>query len=211
MSYSKIFYQELGAKMVARLPSGFKFHRSTLEWKKRVGNGYDVIQILGNSKWSPVVNIYLSFGKRFDDVAKLEKLMGLKSFRTHIQVTTAIRSKVPTFPYLGPSAWTIDIENPPESLEKEMLNIIEGLGFPFFDRFGSVEEARNELEKEKSTWCNTSHWMQLFHLDAALSEVDRFVEWSRKLEPFQKDLADKYVAKFRSLVTETEGGKHVHL
>lgn len=199
MSNSKKFYRGLGGRIIEKLPSGYKFFRSALEWRKRVDNSYNIIAIHGNNTYSPHVGISFSFGKKYDDIEIIEKLMGCKYFRTHIQVGTSVLSNKPQFPYLGPSYWNINIENPPENLEVEIMWLIEGLGFPFFNQFPTVEDARNEMQKTKRTWCKGFHWMQYFHIKAVLDEMDEFVEWSQRLDPFQKDLADKYIEKYISL------------
>lgn len=194
------YRKKLGEEVEVLLPHGFKFSRGTLEWKRKTPSGYDVIHMGGKNKYSPYISIQLSFGKVFKEVQKIERMMGCSTFKFHISQDSDFILDYADLPYTGPVQWKVDIDSPRDDLARELAEAIVGLAIPFIDQFPDVASARNELENTEKPWCYSFHWMQLFHLNAALSNVDRFKAWCVNLDSFQKALAEEYVQKYEEMV-----------
>ena len=88
-------------------------------------------------------------------------------------------------PYDGPYSWSVDISKPIGSLVSEMKYAIESIANPFFERFDSIQSARDAIASDDS-WCfgGPIFWKQLLILDAAMNQLGHFKEWAKRLDEF---------------------------
>ncbi|MCU7797613.1 MAG: hypothetical protein KZQ75_10825 [Candidatus Thiodiazotropha sp. (ex Myrtea spinifera)] len=198
MSDAAKYKKALGKKVEAFLGGEFKFFASALELRRRDQTGTDIIRIGGKNKYSPFINVQLGFGRRFEEAKKYERLLKETHPLYHVaQESDHILNYAP-LDYAGPTRWEIDIRVENEQLPKEMARAIEHLAFPFFEKFQTLQAAQADLELTKGSWNFSPHWKQLFYIDVALSQVDRFESWAlENLDEFQKKLAIEHVKLFR--------------
>ncbi len=87
--------------------------------------------------------------------------------------------------YHGPYSWSLDLSRPIGSLISEMKYAIESIASPFFERFNSIECARDAIASD-DPWCfgGPIFWRQLLFLDAAMNDIAHFKAWAIGLEEF---------------------------
>jgi len=197
LSKSAAFQKHLGEQLATRL-DGFKFYRSKLELSRKTIDGTDVILLSGSSKWSPLISVSFYFGRRFDQVMALEKRHGEHPMPCHIQQYSLNLAHLKGINYVGPHTWEVDICKPSPLLATELTAAIQAIAFPFFERFSSLQAARDAIATN-DPWCFGSRgpsWISLFKLDAAMGDLAHFRRWSNCLEPFYSAQAKTMLRKY---------------
>ncbi len=191
MSESQKFQREVGEKLAERLGCDFKFYKSNLELRRKSKNGHDVVILGGSNKWSPSISMSFHFGKRFDSVRDIEKKLGEDPMFYHIHHSSPNSQNMEGINYSGPNTWRVDINDNNENLVPDIAKAIEGIAFPFFERFIEITEARDALAG-KDSWCIGAqgiYWPTLFKVDAALGDIEHFKNWCNSLTPVYKKQA----------------------
>jgi hypothetical protein len=102
--------------------------------------------------------------------------------------------------YAGSHTWEIDLTQPPSGLVGELKVAIQGMAYPFFERFREPRIARDAIASD-NPWCFGGagpFWRSLFLLDAALDDMGHFKSWSARLEPFYAAQAAETLTQFES-------------
>lgn len=195
------FQQDVGADLAAELPGEFRFSRSLLELRRPAHRGADVIRLAGSAKWSPLISVNFYFGRSFDEAERVEKALGEPVRGCHIDQYSLNLGLMAGVEYAGPSSWDVDLRSPSRGLVRELKAAIEGMAFPFFERFRDPRAARDAIASNDS-WCfgGPLSWRSLFFLDAALDDLGHFKSWSARLQPFDAAQAAEIVAKFERVV-----------
>ena len=195
------YQKELGQRITSLLGSDFKFYKSKLEIKRKRADGFDVIVLSGSNKYSPDINISFYFGRNFDLARKVEKAMGDYPMPYQIQQYSPNMKSMEGLKYKGKGTWDINIEIPPKDIAEAIASAIEGIAFPFFERFSKLSDARDALANDDS-WCFSprgSFYHMIFKLDAALNDISHFENWSECLDSFCLQQAKADIDKFKEI------------
>ncbi len=204
MSAANNYQKELGSNLEELFGGEFRFFRSKLELRREREDGYDVIVLSGSNKWSPFINLSFYFGRNFDAARRIEKLLGLYPMHYQIQQYSPNVQHMEGLGYEGEGSWDINIEDPPKDMPQKLKVAIEGIAFPFFERFSTLEAARRALETDDS-WCFSPKgpfFHMLFKIDAALDDMDHFREWSKCLESFYLQQAAEDIESYEAKQSE---------
>jgi hypothetical protein len=197
MSAAAKFQRAIGAEVAKRL--GFKFLKSRAELRTEVSDGHHVIILAGSNKYSPLVEVAFYFGKNFAAARRIEKRLGIYAFPYHIQQYSPNFDGRGFAAYRGPCSWSVDIDRLPPDLIDDLLAAIDGLAFPFFERYGDIRVARDAIaDNDRDVFGGRLFWPQLLSLDLALDEVEHFVEWSAQLDELSRAQANEIIGKFRA-------------
>jgi hypothetical protein len=186
MSEAEIFQKRLGQKLEDLFVGKFRFYKSKLQLRRKYEGGNDVIVLSGSNKWSPYISVAFYFGKHFDVVRRIEKKFNEHSMPYHIQQYSLNAKLMKELTYTGEYTWNVDITKSHPDLASEVKKAIEGIEYPFFDRFSSLETAREALSSN-DPWCFDARgpfWSSLLKVDAALGDLEHFRQWIQCLEPF---------------------------
>ena len=198
MSDARHFQQHVGAQLATELGGTFKFYRSRLELRRSGAAGADVIVIAGSTKWSPLISLSFYFGRAFDQVRKIERALGIAGLPYHVQQYSPNVRLMTGIGYAGPHTWEVDLGRQPADLVRELRAAIEGMAYPFFERFREPRDARDAIVTD-DPWCFDGRgpfWRSVFLLDAALDDLAHFKSWSERLEPFYAAQANQMLARF---------------
>jgi hypothetical protein len=199
---SQNFLRDLGAVVAAELGPEFSFSKSKLELKRKVLEGHDVVILSGSSKHSPFVNVAFYYGKNFAVARSLEKATCAYAFPYHIQQFSPNWRSESAETHRAGGSWSIDINNPPPDLARQLVEAVHAIAFPFFARFSSLVVARNALATDDpDCFGGAVFWRQLLRLDAALGDLVHFQQWSQCLDEWTRSQAEAEIAKF-SLVAK---------
>jgi hypothetical protein len=201
MSASDDYKKALGQELEKLFGGDFKFCKSKLELKRKRNNGFDIIVISGSSKWSPHINISFYFGRNFDAVRKIEKMLSSYLVPCHIQQYSLNGCKLKSLEYKGEGTWVVNIEDPPKDMALTLKHTIESIAFPFFDRFSSLEAAQEALANDDS-WCFSPKgplYHSLLLVDDALNYLHHFKEWSKCLENCYLQKANEDIKKLENM------------
>jgi len=118
----------------------------------------------------------------------------------HIQQYSLNRNHMKGLEYAGPHSWSLDISKPIVSLVSEIKYAIDGIAVPFFERFHSLESAREAIASD-DPWCfgGRIFWRQLLILDAAMNEICHFRNWAAVLDDFQRNQAEEELNKLAEI------------
>jgi hypothetical protein len=196
MSAAAKFQEHLGAEVAELLGSRCRFFKSRKEIRAEAPNGHNVIIISGSNKYSPLIDVAFYFGKNFAAAKEVERRLGLNQFYYHIQQYSYNRAAFQGLPFSGPCTWEVDISNPPPRLANQVVEAINGLAVPFFDRFETIRAARDAIA-EDDPWCfgGRSFWRQLLRLDFAMDDLAHFQGWSTCLDDFNRKQAEAEIAR----------------
>jgi hypothetical protein len=194
------FLQQLGEQIASSLGAEYKFYKSRLEVRTAVPGGHNVIILGGSNQSSPRISISFYFGKNFASAKKIEKMCGSHQFYYHIQQYSIGRSYLYGSQYQGPDTWSIDITSPPVNLLTEIVEAIHGMAMPFFQRFNTIEAARDAIAAD-DPWCfgGPFYWRQLLLLDLAMNDISHFESWAYKLDDYNRQQAYEEIRKFREV------------
>jgi hypothetical protein len=198
VSEARRFQQQKGTELAAEFAGEFRFYRSRLELRRANGDGADVIILSGSTKWSPLISLSFYFGRSFDRIRQIEKQLGLSTSPYHIQQYSLNLQHMIGIGYAGRHTWDIDLRQPPSGLAREMKAAIQGMAFPFFERFHQLSAARDAVASN-DPWCFGARghsWRSLFLLDTALGDLAHFRTWSERLEPLYAAQATEALARF---------------
>jgi len=198
MSDANKFQRLLGVQLAAQLDCGFKFYKTTLELRRKTKNGHDIIILGGSNKWSPTISVSFHFGKRFNLVRDIEKKLNEEPMFYHIHHYSPNSRNMKGLNYSGPGTWNVDIRDSNDGLAADIIRGIEGIAFPFFERFTEMNEARDALACQDS-WCigaKGAFWPTLFKVDTALGDISHFREWCKSLTPFHRKQALEKLEKY---------------
>jgi len=205
MSAAAKYRNELGAAVAERLGSDFKFYKSRQELRRKTSQGYDSIVLAGSSKFSPYISISFYFGVNFEKANAIEKkfLKGYEPAYYHIHQYSLNRNHMAGLNYQGPFTWEINIQDPKDILQ-ELKAAIEGMAFPFFQRFGDLKVAR-DAKVDNNPWClgGDISWHHILVMDIALNDIAHFNEWKKTIKPFYAQQADARILKIASAVGAT--------
>ncbi len=195
------FLQRLGAE-IAKSLAGYKFFKSTLELRVPVPGGHNVIILSGSNKYSPHISLSFYFGKNFAEVKKIEKILGPHRFYYHIQQYSLGRQPLYAATYQGPDNWRVDITAPPPNLAAEIVAAIHGMANPFFERFNTIQAARDAIAADDpGCFGGPPYWRQLLLLDLAMNDLSHFERWSGKLGDFEREQATEEITQYRASIS----------
>jgi hypothetical protein len=197
LSEARRFQQLIGTELAAEFAGDFRFYRSRLELRRTGDDGADVIILAGSAKWSPLISLSFYFGRSFDLVRQIEKQLGWSGLPYHIQQYSLNLRHMSGIGYAGRHTWDIDLRQPPSDLAREIKAAIQGMAFPFFERFRELSAARDAIATD-DPWCfggRGPFWRSLFLMDAALDDLAHFRKWSERLEPFYAAQAAEALAR----------------
>ena len=179
------FQQRIGAELERAFDGEYQFFKSRLELRGADETDRNVLILAGSNKYSPYLSIEFYFGRNFEAARRVEKLLGDTPFYYHIQQYSLNQRNMKSLQYEGPYSWSLDISKPIDSLISEMKYAVEGIANPFFERFNSIESARDAVASDDS-WCfgGPIFWKQLLILDAAMNEIAHFKKWATQLDEF---------------------------
>jgi len=186
VSDAQDYRKQLGDEVASLFGGEFRFYRSRLELRRKVPGGNDVVILAGASKWSPHLSISFYFGRHFDLVREVEKQCRLPPAPYHIQQYSLNLRSMKGMAYGGPYTWDVDLTRPPADIAREIKAAIEGMAYPFFERFQNLLSARDALANGDS-WCFSGRdvgWRFVFLADAVLDDLAHFRQWSACLDPF---------------------------
>jgi hypothetical protein len=194
------FQQDIGAQLARALGSQYRFFKSRLELRASNGDGHNVLVLAGSSKYSPFISLEFYFGRNYALAKRVEQLLGGTPFSYHIQQYSLNRNHMNDLAYSGPYTWSLDITKPSGSLIAEMMLAVHGIADPFFQRFYSIESARNAIAAD-DPWCfgGPAFWKQLLLLDAAMNELPHFEDWATQLDDFSQSQAQAELEKLAVL------------
>lgn len=196
------FQKQLGTKLEKLFANEFKFYKSSLQLRRKSNNGTDIISLSGSNKWSPLIIVAFYFSRQFDDSKKILRIMGEDTSLTQIDQYSLNARLMTGTKYEGCGSWTVDIDNPQQDLAENIKIAIEALAFPFFERFSSLKVAQ-KASTSNDSWCLNPIgpcYHKLLLIDAALSELNHFKEWSKCLEPFYLEQAIADIDKYNKLI-----------
>jgi hypothetical protein len=197
MSSAAVNYQnEIGAQLVRALGNNYKFLRSRHELRTPSLEGHNVLVLSGSHKYSPYISLSFYFGCNFAAVKSVEKLLGTNLCYYHIQQYSVNRNHMHGLVYAGPYTWSVDITAPMGSLVSEIASAIQGIANPFFDRFATMNSARDAIATD-DPWCfgGPLFWRQLLLLDAAMDDLAHFNHWAVQLDEFNRRQAEEEIKK----------------
>ena len=195
------YLQRLGAEIANSLV-GYKFLKSTLELRAPAPGGHNVIILSGSNKYSPHISLSFYFGKNFAEVKKIEKIFGPHRFYYHIQQYSLGRQPRHAATYQGPDNWRVDITAPPHNLAAEIVAAIHGMANPFFERFNTIQAARDAIAlDDPGCLGGPPFWRQLLLLDLAINDLSHFERWSEKLGDFAREQAADEIAQYRAAIS----------
>ena len=203
MSAAREFQKALGSEVAKALACDVEFVPSQLLLRWR-GEGADsLVSFSGSNKFSPFVSVAFYFGRRFESASQIERAIGDRSNQWHISHYSINLPLMMDMPYDGPHDWKVDIRNPPVTLVPEMARAIQGMAYPFFERFASVLVARDAL-LANDPWCVMADfmWSRMLSLDAALGELEHYEEWSEKLPDFYRAHSDQAFDQVRNVLAQ---------
>ena len=145
MSDANTYQRNLGEKLANALGNGFKFYKTNMELRRASPNGHDVIILGGSNKYSPYISVSFYFGKRFDSVRKIEKLKREEPMPYHIWHYAPNSRSMDGLGHEGANSWEIDIRNELGDITSEVVHGIQGIAYPFFNRFSELSAAREAL------------------------------------------------------------------
>ena len=186
MSEAQNYRKKLGEEISSLFGGEFKFYRSRLEFRRKTAGGSDVLILSGASKWSPYLSISFYFGRNFDRVREVEQHCRLTPAPYHIQQYSLNLRSMKGIGFGGPCTWDVDLTRPPAGIAGEIKSAIEGMAYPFFERFQNLLPARDALANGDS-WCFSGKdvgWRFVFLADAVLDDLAHFRRWSACLNPF---------------------------
>jgi len=186
------FQQQIGSELARAFGGKYRFFKSRVELRTSDQNDWDVIIFAGSNKYSPYISLEFYFGRNFEAARQLEKRLGDSPIYYHIQQYSLNRNHMKGLAYSGPYSWDLDISKPMGSVVPEMKAAIEGMAAPFFNRFHSIESARDAIASD-DPWCfgGPIFWKQLLILDAALNEINHFKTWAAQLDEIQRRQAEE--------------------
>src|SRR5262245_39441408 len=190
------FQQQIGEELARAFGGKYQFFKSRLELRATHQNDRNVLILAGSTKYSPYISLEFYFGRNFEAARRVEKLLGGSPFYYHIQQYSLNRNHMKGLQYNGPYSWSLDISKPNAALISELKYAIEGITTPFFERFQSIESARDAIALD-DPWCfgGKIFWKQLLLLDAAMNDMAHFKEWSTKLDEFARRQVDEVLDK----------------
>ena len=196
------FLQQLGAEIAKGLGAEYKFFKSTLELRAPTPGGHNVLVLSGSNKYSPHISISFYFGKNFAAAKKVEKIFGSHRFYYHITQYSSGRQPLYAATYKGPDNWQVDITAPPANLAAEIVEAIRGMANPFFERFNTIQAARDAIAAyDPECFGGSLFWRQLLLLDLAMNDLLHFEQWSKTLGVFEREQAAKEIIQYRTAIT----------
>jgi hypothetical protein len=197
MTTSTEFKQALSAEITRHLGQQFKFLKSRMELRQEVSEGHHVVIISGSNKYSPHIGVDFYYGKCFSAARQIEKRLGIYSFPYHVQqYSPNFRPHGPAS-YAGPCTWSVDLSQPPSGLAEQLVQAIQGIACPFWDRYGTMLAARDAIAlDDPGVFGGPAFWRQLLHLDMALDDLAHFEAWSSKLNKLSRKQADESIQRF---------------
>lgn len=180
LSNAESFYRGVGTELAERLGPEWKFFRSHLELRRKTDWGHQSLIVSGGSKFSPYVSLDFRFGSNFKAAKKVEKRLGVSPAYYHIHYYSLNHAHMKGLSWSGPGSWDVNLESPQADLLDELVAAVEGIAFPFFERYQDMELARTGLLS--SDWCfgaGDAMWHGLLAIEEALGQRDRFVVWSK--------------------------------
>jgi hypothetical protein len=191
------FKQALGADVAHRLGGKFKFFKSRMELRAEVSDGFHVVIVSGSNKYSPHVGVDFYYGKCFSAARQIEKRLGIYSFPYHVQqYSPNFRPHGPAS-YRGPCTWSVDLSQPPSHLAEQLVQAIQGIAFPFWERYGTLLAARDAIAADdRDVFGGPAFWRQLLHLDMAMGDLAHFEAWSTQLNELSRKQADEVIHQF---------------
>src|SRR5262249_31850463 len=142
---SSEFKQLLGVEVARRLGEQFKFYKSQTELRAEVWDGSHVIIISGSNKYSPFIGVDFYFGKRFSAARAIAKRFGIYSFPYLLQLSSPNVQSRGYASYSGPCSWSIDPNQPPQDLAEQLVQAIQGVACPFWEKYGTIVAARDAI------------------------------------------------------------------
>jgi len=197
-SASSEYLQGVAIGVAKLLGTEFKYFRSRNEFRRAVPEGHDVVVLSSSNKWSPLINVSFYFGKNYSAAKRIETILGPHRSIYHVQQFAFHRQPLYAATYSGPDNWDIDLTHPPEDLPQQILAAIRGMAEPFFERFTSINAARDAIANEdRGCFSGQAFWRQLLLLDLTLGDIKHFLDWSASLPPFEAQQAKEQIAKYR--------------
>jgi hypothetical protein len=140
------------------------------------------------------------FGNRFEAVSRIERLAGTKRRDGQIHQYSLNVRQMQGLAYTCKNRWEVDINNPPNDLEREIADAIRQIAVPFWNRYPTMQSARDALVSGDS-WCVRAFgplWHDLLYLDAALGELDHFEDWLDGQDVLYRSQAAEHLQRVRT-------------
>jgi hypothetical protein len=154
--------------------------------------GHDVIVFSATTQFSPAVTLSFYFGRFFPTANSAVRQFSWSTPYYHVHQLSENRPLMEGLAYEGPYRWNVDLRATFGTLPQEVASAIQGVAFPFFERFIDLETARAGIVSRDS-WCIGAEgpfWRSLLAMDLALDDVDHFRQWGRSLDPFSRRQAN---------------------
>ena len=186
-SAAKRYRQELGEKLLRGLGTDFKFSRTTLTLAAPFKEGTQVITLAGTSRGSPHITIAFYMGLVFDAARNVEKKLRWKPLPAHVTQFSVNFPNMPGISWHGPGLLPVDLGSPPANIASEVVAAIQAIAFPFFERLGTPNAARDAIASGNGLcFGGPPFWKQLFLLDCTLGQLSHYEEWSSRLRESQQ-------------------------
>lgn len=176
------YFRQLGETAAQALGPEYRFHRTTRQLRASAGEGENVIVLTGLTKYSPTISVSFYFGRNYTAAKQVERLIGRPHLAYYHAFMWSIHAhRMNGLGFDGPTEWHVDLRDPGAfDLVPEFVAAIKGVAFPFFERFRSIEAARDALAAEDS-WILYTPSHSLLEVDAAMGDLSHFEEWCGRL------------------------------
>jgi len=172
--------QHVAAVIGDALGPDWKLYRSRLELRTPSCGGENVIRLCPATRFSPSIWFNVTFGRFYPEVRRVKRLCGWQPSFMHVDYNTYNVRHMERLSYSGPVEWDLDVRDPlPATLVPEVLAAVEDIAVPFFERFATIDSARDAFASGDS-WVigGPVAWRRILLLDAVLDDFGHFEEWS---------------------------------
>lgn len=200
------FRRRLGAELEQRLGGAYRYFVGRVKLVRRRPDGDDIVHLDVNAKYSPHVELYLRFGRRYDAATAAEKAIGRRAAHYHVTHYTVNERCFRALGWNAACTWSIDLDDVDWAFVDEVEAMIREFGDRWFAHFREVRVARDESDHFESDWCLSGFPHLTLAMDAALGDVEHMRQCIASQQMHSESVMEDLLQRYRRYVEEGPQG-----